>query len=144
MIRIFTGTFWSFAVASSQRVIWKPPSPTTVQAGLPVAIGEAKPPVPWARIFGSKDTWGTALAYFGFGYAATIFSTWFFIYLKEGRGFDMRSSAILGMLPFIATTSCCLAGGAVSDWLAARLAGKPVASERWWVDAGGRVERKLF
>ena len=91
-----------------------------IQAGLPVAIGEARPPVPWGRIFGSKDTWGTALAYFGFGYAATIFSTWFFIYLKEGRGFDMKASAVLGMLPFIATTTCCLLGGAVSDGLVKR------------------------
>ncbi|MFO1248771.1 MAG: MFS transporter [Alphaproteobacteria bacterium] len=91
-----------------------------IQAGLPVAIGETRPPVPWGRIFGSKDTWGTALAYFGFGYAATIFSTWFFIYLKEGRGFDMKASAVLGMLPFIATTTCCLLGGAVSDGLVKR------------------------
>ena len=91
-----------------------------IQAGLPVEIGTSRPPVPWGRIFSSKDTWGTALAYVGFGYAATIFSTWFFIYLKEGRGFDMKSSAVLGMLPFIATTTCCLAGGAISDWMVKR------------------------
>jgi ACS family glucarate transporter-like MFS transporter len=77
----------------------------------------AMPPVPWRRIFTSKDVWGTALAYVGFGYAATIFSTWFFIYLKDSRGFDLKSSALLGTLPFIATTSCCLLGGVVSDWL---------------------------
>ena len=52
MIRIFTGTFWSFAVASSQRVIWKPPSPTMAQTGLPVAMaapiaaGNPNPTVP--------------------------------------------------------------------------------------------------
>ena len=61
------------------------------------------PPVPWRRIFTSIDVWGTALAYVGFGYAATIFSTWFFIYLKDGLGFDLKSSAVLGMLPL--TTS---------------------------------------
>jgi ACS family glucarate transporter-like MFS transporter len=91
-----------------------------IQAGLPVAIEGPMPPVPWGRIFTSKDCWGTALAYVGFGYAATIFHTWFFIYLKEGRGFDLESSALLGMLPFIATTSCCLLGGVVSDWLVKR------------------------
>jgi hypothetical protein len=32
----------------------------------------------------------------------------------------------------------------MTDWLAARLAGKPVASERWIVDANGKVDRKLF
>ncbi len=88
-----------------------------IQAGLPVEMNSVRPPVPWARIFSSKDTWGTALAYAGFGYAATIFSTWFFIYLKECRGFDLKSSAMLGMLPFIATTTCCLLGGVISDWL---------------------------
>jgi len=92
-----------------------------IEAGLPVRIEGAAPAVPWRKIFSSKDAWGTALAYAGFGYAATIFSTWFFIYLKEGRGFDLKSSAILGMLPFIATTTCCLAGGVISDWLVKRV-----------------------
>ncbi|MBA2588048.1 MAG: MFS transporter [Alphaproteobacteria bacterium] len=91
-----------------------------IEAGLPARMDTARPPVPWGRIFSSKDTWGTALAYAGFGYAATIFSTWFFIYLKDGLGFDMKSSAVLGMLPFIATTACCLGGGFISDWLAQR------------------------
>ena len=91
-----------------------------IEAGLPARMDTLRPPVPWGRIFSSKDTWGTALAYAGFGYAATIFSTWFFIYLKDGLGFDMKSSAVLGMLPFIATTTCCLGGGFVSDWLVQR------------------------
>ena len=91
-----------------------------IEAGVPVRIEGVMPPVPWAKIFSSKNVWGTALAYVGFGYAATIFSTWFFIYLKDGRGFDLKSSAILGTLPFIATTSCCLLGGAISDGLAKR------------------------
>jgi hypothetical protein len=29
--------------------------------------------------------------------------------------------------------------GLVADWLVARLAGKPFASERWFVEATGRV-----
>lgn len=91
-----------------------------IEAGVPVRIEGAMPPVPWAKIFSSKNVWGTALAYVGFGYAATIFSTWFFIYLRDGRGFDLKSSAILGTLPFIATTSCCLLGGAISDGLSKR------------------------
>jgi len=93
---------------------------TYIQANLPVRMEGPMPPVPWARIFTSKDVCATVLAYVGFGYTATIFSTWFFIYLKEGRGFDLKSSALLGMLPFMATTSCCLAGGAISDFLVKR------------------------
>ena len=32
----------------------------------------------------------------------------------------------------------------VADWLAERLAGKPFASERWYVTAHGQVEKKPF
>jgi MFS transporter, ACS family, glucarate transporter len=91
-----------------------------IQAGLPVKIEGPMPAVPWLKIFSSPNVWGTSLAYAGFCYNATIFSTWFFIYLKDGRGFDLKSSALLGMLPFVATTSCCLIGGAISDWLVRR------------------------
>ncbi len=51
------------------------------------------------------------------GYVAFIFHTWFFIYLKDGRGLDLKSSALFGTLPFIAMTTCCLLGGVISDWL---------------------------
>jgi ACS family glucarate transporter-like MFS transporter len=93
---------------------------TYIQAGLAVRFEETMPPVPWAKIFSSIDAWGTALAYGGFCYSATIFSTWFFIYLKDGRGFDLKSSAMLGMTPFAATTACCLLGGVISDALVKR------------------------
>ena len=56
------------------------------------------------------------------------------VYQGAGHAVSGVPSANLG--PYFPTL--------MTDWLAARLAGKPVASERWWVDAGGRVERKLF
>ena len=88
-----------------------------IKAGQPVKVGGVMPPVPWKKIFTSVDVWGTTLAYIAFGYVAFIFHTWFFIYLKDGRGLDLKSSALLGTLPFIAMTSCCLLGGVISDWL---------------------------
>ena len=84
---------------------------------MPVKMEGAMPPVPWQKIFTSVDVWGTTLAYIAFGYVAFIFHTWFFIYLKDGRGLDLKSSALLGTLPFIAMTTCCLLGGVISDWL---------------------------
>jgi ACS family glucarate transporter-like MFS transporter len=111
--------YWAARDVPAQHPMVTPQEMAHIQAGLPVRIEGTMPPVPWARIFTSIDVWGTALAYVGFGYTATIFHTWFFIYLKEGRGFDLTSSALLGTLPFIATTSCCLIGGVVSDWLVA-------------------------
>ncbi len=35
-------------------------------------------------------------------------------------------------------------GGLVADWMVARFAGKPFASERWFVEASGRVVRSEF
>ncbi len=32
----------------------------------------------------------------------------------------------------------------VADWMAARLAGKPFASERWYVDPGGRISKAAY
>jgi ACS family glucarate transporter-like MFS transporter len=119
VIGLMIAGFW---VSASRDLPSQHPSVTPeelahIQAGLPVRMESKMPPVPWGQVFTSIDVWGTALAYVGFGYAATIFHTWFFIYLKDGRGFDLKSSAVLGILPFIATTTCCLAGGVISDWL---------------------------
>ena len=122
VIGLVIAVFWYSAARDipAQHASVTPRELAHIRAGLPVPIEGAMPPVPWRKIFSSRDVWGTALAYAGFGYNATIFSTWFFIYLKDGRGFDLKSSALLGMLPFIATTSCCLLGGFISDWLVRR------------------------
>jgi ACS family glucarate transporter-like MFS transporter len=88
-----------------------------IMADMPLKVEGVMPPVPWLKIFTSVDVWGTTLAYVAFGYVAFIFHTWFFIYLKDGRGLDLKSSALFGMLPFIAMTTCCLLGGVISDWL---------------------------
>ncbi|HEU4550644.1 MAG TPA: MFS transporter [Rhizomicrobium sp.] len=88
-----------------------------IEAGLPEKIEGPMPPVPWARVFTSRDVWGVAIAYFAFGYVAFIFLNWFFIYLADGRGINLRESGFLAMLPFISMTVCCLAGGVISDWL---------------------------
>jgi ACS family glucarate transporter-like MFS transporter len=88
-----------------------------IAAGQPVKIAGPIGKVPWARIFTSIDVIGTSIAYLAFCYVAFIFHTWFFIYLRDGRGLDLKSSALLGTLPFIAMTVCCLLGGVISDWL---------------------------
>jgi ACS family glucarate transporter-like MFS transporter len=88
-----------------------------IKAGLPVKMEGHMPPVPWGKIFSSRDVWMVTIAYVAFGYVAFIFHTWFFPYVKDGLGLDMKKSALLSMLPFIAMTSCCLFGGVLSDWL---------------------------
>jgi ACS family glucarate transporter-like MFS transporter len=51
---------------------------------------------------------------------AYIFFTWFFIYLSTVRHLDLKSSALYGMLPFIAMATCSPLGGWISDGLTKR------------------------
>ena len=55
----------------------------------------------------------------------------FVIYQDSRHGIGNVPSATLG--PSVPAL--------VADWMAARLAGEPMASERWFVDAGGRVNK---
>jgi len=57
------------------------------------------------------------LSYFCFGYVAWIFFSWFFIYMAQVRGLNLKASALVSMTPFIAMTICCLGGGFISDRL---------------------------
>ena len=76
--------------------------------------------VPWARIFTSKEVLALTLSYFSFGYVAWIFFGWFYIYLAQVRGFNLRTSALYSMLPFVGMTIGSLAGGIASDWMSQR------------------------
>jgi ACS family glucarate transporter-like MFS transporter len=91
----------------------------------PAGIGEEQviPPagarvkISWRAIFHRRDLVAMMIAYFGFVYIAWIYFSWFFIYMAQVRGFNLKSSAMYTMLPFISMTVFCLAGGAVSDSL---------------------------
>jgi MFS transporter, ACS family, glucarate transporter len=80
---------------------------------------KSKPNVPWARIFGSKEILAVTGSYFAFGYVAWIFFSWFYIYLAQVRGLNLKTSAVYSMFPFIAMTVGSLCGGVASDWLTA-------------------------
>ena len=51
------------------------------------------------------------------GYVAWIFFSWFYIYLAQVRGLDLKASAFYAMLPFLAMAVCCTIGGLISDRL---------------------------
>ncbi|MCC6862728.1 MAG: MFS transporter [Bryobacterales bacterium] len=93
-----------------------------IEAGIPAADpgAKAKTVVPWSRILGCKDIWFMTLSYFAYGYSAWIFFTWFFRYLSNVRGLDLKASAFYSMLPFIAMAACSPFGGWVADMLTKR------------------------
>lgn len=86
----------------------------------PQSSADRKPGAPWRMIFSSKEVLALVLSYFTYGYIAWIFFSWFYIYLAEVRGLNLKTSAVYTMLPFIAMTVGCLLGGAASDWLGRR------------------------
>ena len=94
------------------------------QSGPAMVRGEptrdAKRAIPSTKILKSKQVFALTSSYFAFVYVAWIFFAWFYIYMAQVRGLNLKTSAVFSMLPFIAMTIGCLGGGAVSDWIAAR------------------------
>jgi MFS transporter, ACS family, glucarate transporter len=73
--------------------------------------------ISWRAIFTRRDLAALMAGYFSFGYIAWVFFSWFFLYMAQVRGFDLKSSARYAMLPFLCMTVFSLVGGALSDWL---------------------------
>lgn len=73
---------------------------------------------PWKRICSSKEVLALTASYFAYGYVAWIYFSWFYIYLAQVRGLNLKASALYSMFPFIAMTLGSLFGGVASDWLA--------------------------
>ncbi|MBC2665854.1 MFS transporter [Novosphingobium flavum] len=74
-------------------------------------------PARWRDIVRNRAVALLALSYFTYGYTAYIFFTWFFKYLSSVRGLDLKSSAVYGMLPFIAMALASPLGGWIADRL---------------------------
>ncbi|MBS1801679.1 MAG: MFS transporter [Acidobacteria bacterium] len=81
---------------------------------------EEKAVVPWTAMFRSRTLFALTLSYFSFGYVAWVFFAWFYIYLAEARGLDLKASAIYSMFPFLAMTICSPLGGIANDWISRR------------------------
>lgn len=79
--------------------------------------GSAAVGISWKAILSRRDLPALFVSYFGFGYTAWIFFSWFFLYMAQVRGFNLKASALFSMLPFLSMTIGCLAGGALSDRL---------------------------
>jgi MFS transporter, ACS family, glucarate transporter len=87
-----------------------------IEAGLPpVEAGTHGGKLGWGQIFSNKDILAVTFSYFTYGYAAYIFFSWFFIYLSDVRGLNLKQSALWTMLPFMAMAAGSLGGGWISD-----------------------------
>lgn len=89
-----------------------------IKAGVGPVVAKAK--LPWRKALASRDILALTLGYFTFGYAAYIFFTWFFLYLVNVRGLNLKSSAYYSMLPFLAMTVGSLIGGFINDFATRR------------------------
>jgi ACS family glucarate transporter-like MFS transporter len=94
--------------------------PITTNSSTSHRSSKNKRPVPWAKIFASKEVLALTLSYFSFGYVAWVFFGWFYIYLAQVRGLNLKTSAVYSMLPFVGMTIGSLSGGVASDWIAHR------------------------
>jgi len=81
--------------------------------------------IPWLQIFSSKAVLAITLSYFAFGYVAWMFYTWFYTYMAQVRGLNLKTSALYSMLPFLAMTAGCLLGGVLSDWIVTHYGARP-------------------
>jgi ACS family glucarate transporter-like MFS transporter len=77
-------------------------------------------PLSWRAALCNRNVAALTLSYFSFGYVAWIFFSWFFIYMAQARGLNLKANALISMIPFLAMTVCCLAGGVVTDALTKR------------------------
>lgn len=107
----------------------RPAELAEIRDGVEPAYGEKparRPVIQWSSILRRKDLLALIISYFSFGYIAWIFFSWFFLYMAQVRGFDLKASAKFTMLPFLSMTIFCLAGGALSD----------IVTRRWNLRAG--------
>ena len=91
------------------------PEMALIEAGLPEPDAAPKARLSWGEIFSNKDVVIVTLSYFTYGYAAFIFFAWFYIYLSDVRGVDLKKSGWLTTLPFIGMAVGSLLGGWLSD-----------------------------
>lgn len=102
---------------------------------------EKAPTISWRAIFHRKDLAALMVGYFSFGYIAWVFFSWFFLYMAQVRGFDLKASARYAMLPFLCMTIFSLAGGVLSDQLT-RTRGLRVG--RCYLASGAMLVTALF
>jgi len=131
LLGLIAGTAWYFFARDTpeQHPYVSAAELEHIQAGRTVKTSAAPKSgdgrIPWSTILASKEVWAVTLGYFSFGYVAWIFFAWFFIYLRNVRGLDLKASASYTTLLFLTMAACSPLGGVISDKLT-KLYGKRI------------------
>ena len=78
-------------------------------------------PVPWRALVRNRTLVALCAMYVGAIYGWYFYLTWLPTYLQRARGFDIHQAGWLSSLPYLAIAAGVLLGGALSDYLRARL-----------------------
>ena len=121
LIGLAVGVVWLALVRErpERHPLISAPELAYIKAGTPHADARRERPARWIDVVRDRQVGILTGSYFCFGYVAYIFFSWFFLYLSKVRGLDLKASAILATLPFLAMTVFSTLGGFVSDRLAA-------------------------
>jgi ACS family glucarate transporter-like MFS transporter len=119
-IGLLAGLVWFFAARDTpeEHSLVSPAELLFIHDGLaPSGARRDRKLVAWGTVLKSREVLAITISYFSFGYVAWIFFSWFYIYLAQVRGLNLKASAFYAMLPFLAMAACCPLGGILSDRL---------------------------
>lgn len=121
LIGVLAGTVWYLASrdvpAEHPRISQRELETIQNGTGESAESTTSSPILAWSRVLTSKEVLAVTVSYFCYGYVAWIFFSWFYIYLAEVRGLDLKSSAWYATLPFLAMAVSCPIGGWINDAL---------------------------
>jgi ACS family glucarate transporter-like MFS transporter len=73
--------------------------------------------IAWRALFSRIDLPALMVGYFALGYTSWVFFSWFYLYMVQARGLNLKTSATFTTMPFACMTIFALAGGFTSDLL---------------------------
>jgi ACS family glucarate transporter-like MFS transporter len=92
-----------------------------IESGLPMRAAGTQATARWRDVVFNRHVAVLTSSYFCYGYVAYVFFTWFFKYLSDVRGLNLKASALYATLPFVAMAVASSLGGFVSDRLVTRV-----------------------